>query len=117
VGTVEGSAHEHEKPSDEKPEPDTLSPPHKAPPPSLLSQECVDEKHTRSSCAKVFCPPWERCINGRCVCKLPYQCPRFGPTVCGLEGRSYTSLCQAQAIACREKRPLFSHYTDLGSCD
>ncbi|KAF5890534.1 complement factor I, partial [Clarias magur] len=91
--------------------------PHKAPPPSLLSQECVDEKHTRSSCAKVFCPPWERCINGRCVCKLPYQCPRFGPRVCGLEGRSYTSLCQAQAIACREKRPLFSHYTDLGSCD
>ncbi|XP_053338193.1 complement factor I-like [Clarias gariepinus] len=123
VGTVGGSAHKHEKPSDEKPEPDTssLTPPptphHKAPPPSLLSQECVDEKHTRSSCTKVFCPPWERCINGQCVCKLPYQCPRFGPRVCGLEGRSYMSLCQAQANACREKRPLFSHYTDLGSCE
>ncbi|XP_053338875.1 complement factor I-like [Clarias gariepinus] len=99
----------------------SLTPPptphHKAPPPSLLSQECVDEKHTRSSCTKVFCPPWERCINGQCVCKLPYQCPRFGPRVCGLEGRSYMSLCQAQANACREKRPLFSHYKDLGSCD
>ncbi|XP_036447014.1 complement factor I-like isoform X6 [Colossoma macropomum] len=79
-----------------------------------LSQECLNEKYTRLSCSKVFCPPWRRCINGKCVCKLPYQCPRLGRAVCGVNGQSYISFCQAQAIACRTNTAVFSHY---GSCD
>lgn len=84
---------------------------------TLLSEECVSNKYTRLSCAKVFCPPWQRCINGQCACKLPYQCPRLGARACGLDGRNFLSLCQAQAIACRDKKPVFSHYAHLGTCD
>uniref|UniRef100_A0A3B4CSH4 trypsin n=1 Tax=Pygocentrus nattereri TaxID=42514 RepID=A0A3B4CSH4_PYGNA len=94
-----------------KPGPD-LQP--RKPPSERLSQECLKEKYTRLSCSKVFCPPWRRCINGKCVCKLPYQCPRLGRSVCGLNGQSYISYCQAQAIACRTNTAVFSHY---GSCD
>lgn len=93
-----------------------LPPLHKASARNLLSQECVLGKYTRLSCAKVFCPPWQRCIDGQCVCKLPYQCPRIGATACGLNGRSYLSLCHTQAISCRYKKPVFSHYTYLGNC-
>ncbi|MCI4387877.1 hypothetical protein PGIGA_G00079080 [Pangasianodon gigas] len=124
VDPEEDSAHESRRPLEpkHKPTPELNPPPppppprRKDPPPNLLSEECVSEKHTRSSCAKVFCLPWQRCINGQCVCKLPYQCPRFGPTVCGLDGRRFLSLCQAQAIACRDKKPVFSHYSQLGEC-
>ncbi|KAL6483980.1 hypothetical protein MHYP_G00088530 [Metynnis hypsauchen] len=77
------------------------------------TKECLKEKYTRLSCSKVFCPPWRRCISGKCVCKLPYQCPRLGRGVCGLNGQSYISFCQAQAIACRTNTAVFSHY---GSC-
>ncbi|XP_037396813.1 complement factor I-like isoform X2 [Pygocentrus nattereri] len=82
-------------------------------PSDRLSQECLKEKYTRLSCSKVFCPPWMRCLNGKCVCKLPYQCPRLGISVCGLNGRSYISYCQAQVVACRSNTAVFSHY---GSC-
>ncbi|XP_053096483.1 complement factor I isoform X2 [Pangasianodon hypophthalmus] len=118
VDPEEDSAHESRRPLEPKPELNPPAPPprRKDPPPKLLSEECVSEKHTRSSCAKVFCLPWQRCINGQCVCKLPYQCPRFGPAVCGLDGRRFLSLCQAQAIACRDKKPMFSHYLQLGEC-
>ncbi|XP_017539611.1 complement factor I-like isoform X2 [Pygocentrus nattereri] len=97
------------------PDPQPLKPgPDLQPSSERLSQECLKEKYTRLSCSKVFCPPWRRCLNGKCVCKLPYQCPRLGRSVCGLNGRSYISYCQAQAIACRSNTAVFSHY---GSCD
>ncbi|GAA6072386.1 complement factor I isoform X2 [Tachysurus ichikawai] len=96
------------------PPPPTAHP--NTPPPSLFSQECRSGNYTRLSCAKVFCPPWQRCINGQCVCKLPYQCPRTGPGACGLDGKSHLTLCHSQAHACRYKKPIFSHYTQLGSC-
>ncbi|KAL7863899.1 hypothetical protein AOLI_G00153190 [Acnodon oligacanthus] len=83
-------------------------------PPKRLSLECLKEKYTRLSCSKVFCPPWRRCINGQCICKLPYQCPRLGRAVCGLNRQSYISFCQAQAIACRSSTAVFSHY---GNCN
>ncbi|XP_072552177.1 complement factor I-like [Salminus brasiliensis] len=83
---------------------------HKNPPPKWLSQECLRENYTHLSCSKVFCPPWRRCISGQCVCKLPYQCPRIGETVCGLDRKSYLNYCQAQAAACRANKPVFSHY-------
>ncbi|XP_036446847.1 complement factor I [Colossoma macropomum] len=77
-----------------------------------LSPECLNEKYTRLSCSKVFCPPWRRCINGKCICKLPYQCPRLGRAVCGLNGQSYISFCQAQAVACKRNTAAFSHYRE-----
>uniref|UniRef100_UPI003AAD42CE complement factor I-like n=1 Tax=Centroberyx gerrardi TaxID=166262 RepID=UPI003AAD42CE len=77
----------------------------------LGSTECLEKKFTRASCDLVFCPPWERCINGHCSCKLPYQCPREGVApVCGRDGRQYLSYCQAMALSCRTKRPLMSHF-------
>ncbi|XP_047663469.1 complement factor I isoform X3 [Tachysurus fulvidraco] len=88
----------------------------KTPPSSLFSQECRSGNYTRASCAKVFCPPWQRCINGQCVCKLPYQCPRTGDGACGLDGKSHPTLCHSQTHACRYKKPVFSHYTQLASC-
>lgn len=75
----------------------------------LLSQ-CLQEKHTHLSCSKVFCPPWRRCISGKCQCKLPYQCPRTGSAVCGLDNKSYLSYCHAQALACRSNKAVFSHF-------
>lgn len=90
----------------------------KIPPPQppkdeyLGPQECLDKKYTHLSCAKVFCPPWRRCIDGACLCKLPYQCPRLGSTVCGLDNEGYSSMCQALAISCRSTKPLFSHFSE-----
>ncbi|XP_046725999.1 complement factor I isoform X2 [Silurus meridionalis] len=96
----------------------TSPPPTKALPPRLLSQECLLHSYTRLSCQKVFCPPWERCINGRCVCKVPNQCPRIGPRVCNMEQKQSLTLCHAQAVACRDKKPYFSHYyTENSVCD
>ncbi|TTI46082.1 Complement factor I [Bagarius yarrelli] len=94
----------------------TPTPTPKSPPSSLISQECRSKNYTRSSCAKVFCPPWQRCINEQCVCKVPYQCPRTGPAACGLDGRSYMTMCHTQALACRYKKPIFSHYAQNGAC-
>ncbi|XP_071380512.1 complement factor I-like [Centroberyx affinis] len=77
----------------------------------LGSTECLEKKFTRASCDLVFCPPWERCANGRCSCKLPYQCPREGVApVCGRDNRQYLSYCQAMALSCRTKKPLMSHF-------
>ncbi|MED6260667.1 hypothetical protein ATANTOWER_025706 [Ataeniobius toweri] len=77
----------------------------------LDSQECLDKGLTRASCDLVFCPPWQRCVEGQCVCKPPYLCPTEGvEAVCGLNHRSYTSYCQAMAVSCRTKKPLMSHF-------
>ncbi|XP_066527594.1 complement factor I [Hoplias malabaricus] len=78
-------------------------------PSALLVQECLKEKYTHLSCSKVLCRPWERCISGKCSCKLPYQCPRIGRPVCGRNDVSYISFCQAQASACRSGKATFSH--------
>ncbi|XP_030631094.1 complement factor I isoform X2 [Chanos chanos] len=80
--------------------------------PYLGSEECLKRRYTRLSCDKVFCPPWMRCIDQKCSCKFPYQCLRVGRSVCGSEGQSYFSLCQALAISCRMKEPIFSHFGD-----
>ncbi|XP_051946976.1 complement factor I isoform X3 [Xyrauchen texanus] len=77
----------------------------------LGPQQCLEQKYTRLSCAKVFCPPWMRCISGVCVCKVPYKCPRQESRVCTLDGLSYYSMCQANAISCRSKEPVFSHFS------
>ncbi|XP_056156442.1 complement factor I isoform X2 [Lampris incognitus] len=73
--------------------------------------KCLEEKNTRASCNLVFCQPWERCVHGKCSCKLPYLCPRDGvEPVCGQDGRNYLSYCQVMSISCRTDRPLMSHF-------
>lgn len=47
----------------------------------------------------MFCPPWERCIEGHCSCKPPYLCPSEGARpVCGLDHRTYRSYCQVTRL-------------------
>lgn len=73
--------------------------------------ECLKKRHTRASCDLVFCPPWERCIEGHCSCKPPYLCPAEDITpVCGRNNRPYRSYCQAMALSCRTKKPSMSHF-------
>ncbi|TWW63196.1 Complement factor I, partial [Takifugu flavidus] len=63
--------------------------------PFLGPPECLQRGYTRQSCDLVFCPPWERCLDGQCLCKVPYQCPSENVTaVCGRDGRNYRSYCQ-----------------------
>ncbi|XP_023117234.2 complement factor I isoform X2 [Amphiprion ocellaris] len=77
----------------------------------LGPSECLDKKRTRSSCDLVFCPPWERCIEGKCSCKPPYLCPVENTRpVCGRDHRNYRSYCQAMAVSCRTKKPTMSHF-------
>uniref|UniRef100_UPI0037E98EC1 complement factor I n=1 Tax=Semicossyphus pulcher TaxID=241346 RepID=UPI0037E98EC1 len=77
----------------------------------LGPSECLDKKFTRASCDLVFCPPWERCIDGRCSCKPPYLCPTEDvKPVCGRDNRNYRSYCQAMALSCRTNRPAMSHF-------
>ncbi|XP_061565817.1 complement factor I isoform X2 [Cololabis saira] len=80
----------------------------------LGPQECLDQKLTRASCDRVFCAPWERCIEGQCSCKPPYLCPLEGvEPVCGRDGRNYRSYCQVMAVSCRSRKPVMSHFGQL----
>ncbi|XP_041926839.1 complement factor I-like [Alosa sapidissima] len=78
----------------------------------LGPKECLSQKFTQQSCVKAFCPPWMRCVDGVCVCKLPYMCLRLGPTACGHDGRRYITHCQAMASSCRLRKKVFSHFSD-----
>ncbi|XP_061816506.1 complement factor I isoform X1 [Nerophis lumbriciformis] len=79
-------------------------------------EACLHRKPTRASCDLVFCPPWERCIEGRCSCKPPYLCPVEDMTpVCGRDSRLYRSYCQVMALACRNKKTAMSHFGDACS--
>ncbi|KAM8882698.1 complement factor I-like isoform 2-T2 [Synchiropus picturatus] len=76
----------------------------------LASNEC---RLTRESCDTVFCPPWQRCIQGRCACKLPYMCTTHNvKPVCGRDQTSYRSFCQAMAMSCRTKESVMSHFAE-----
>ncbi|XP_021571928.1 complement factor I [Carlito syrichta] len=66
----------------------------------LLEKKCLEKKYTRLSCTKVFCQPWQRCVDGTCVCKLPYQCPKNGTVVCATTGKSYPTYCQQKSLEC-----------------
>ncbi|KAM8898541.1 complement factor I isoform 2-T2 [Spinachia spinachia] len=77
----------------------------------LGPRECLKKKPTRGSCDLVFCPPWERCIDGHCSCKPPYLCPSEGAhPVCALDNRLYRSYCQVMAASCQTKRSKMSHF-------
>lgn len=66
----------------------------------LVDEQCLAKKYTNLSCNKVFCQPWQKCIDGTCICKLPYQCPRNGTEVCSTNGRNYQTYCQQKSLEC-----------------
>ncbi|XP_058577648.1 complement factor I isoform X1 [Neofelis nebulosa] len=73
----------------------------------LLDNKCLTEKYTHLSCNKVFCQPWQKCIDGTCICKLPYQCPKNGSRVCSTNGKSYLTYCQQKSFECLQPRAKF----------
>ncbi|XP_040887580.1 complement factor I-like [Toxotes jaculatrix] len=77
--------------------------------------QCLAKNFTRESCDLVFCPPWQRCINGRCTCKPANLCPTEGVApVCSHGNKQLRSYCQAMAVSCRTQNPVMSHFG--GTC-
>ncbi|XP_015340124.1 complement factor I isoform X1 [Marmota marmota marmota] len=66
----------------------------------LVEEKCLLKKYTHRSCNKVFCQPWQKCIDGICACKLPYQCPKNGTSVCSTNGKSYPTYCHQKSFEC-----------------
>ncbi|XP_069782760.1 complement factor I isoform X2 [Narcine bancroftii] len=77
------------------------------------SENCLIKQYTSKSCYKVFCQPWEKCLHGVCICKLPYQCPKTGSPVCSSTNRTFRSYCQLKSYECQRKKGRFSHF---GAC-
>ncbi|XP_020857004.1 complement factor I isoform X2 [Phascolarctos cinereus] len=73
----------------------------------LLDEKCLQENYTRQSCEKVFCHPWEKCIEGSCLCKLPYQCPKAVMPVCSNTGKTYNNYCQLKSHECLHPKTKF----------
>ncbi|KFO86220.1 Complement factor I, partial [Buceros rhinoceros silvestris] len=71
--------------------------------------ECLSKQYTHKSCEKVFCHPWERCVEGKCVCKLPYQCPKNGSWVCSTNGRNFHTYCHLKSYECQRPEAKFLH--------
>uniref|UniRef100_A0A670ISD4 Complement factor I n=1 Tax=Podarcis muralis TaxID=64176 RepID=A0A670ISD4_PODMU len=79
---------------------------------TYLIEECVNNGYTQNSCEKVFCQPWQRCVDGSCFCKLPYQCPKNGTLVCSTEKRTL-NYCQLKSLECQRKK---SRFMNRGRC-
>ncbi|NXS80938.1 CFAI factor, partial [Erpornis zantholeuca] len=75
--------------------------------------ECLSNQYTHKSCKKVFCHPWERCVEGKCLCKLPYQCPKNGSAVCSTSGKTFRTYCQLKSYECQRPTAKFLH---KGTC-
>ncbi|NXM69557.1 CFAI factor, partial [Serilophus lunatus] len=69
--------------------------------------ECLSNQYTHKSCKKVFCQPWERCVDGKCLCKLPYQCPKNGSSVCSTNGKNFRTYCQLKSYECQQPKAKF----------
>lgn len=74
-----------------------------------LIKECLSNQYTHKSCEKVFCHPWERCVEGKCLCKLPYQCPKNGSSVCSANGKYFHTYCQLKSYECQRPEAKFLH--------
>ncbi|KAM6270183.1 complement factor I [Porphyrio hochstetteri] len=74
-----------------------------------LIEECLSNQYTHKSCKKVFCHPWERCVEGRCLCKLPYQCPKNGSSVCSTNGKHFLTYCHLKSYECQRPEAKFLH--------
>ncbi|NWI94921.1 CFAI factor, partial [Pitta sordida] len=70
-------------------------------------EECLSNQYTHKSCKKVFCHPWERCVEGKCLCKLPYQCPKNGSSVCSINGKNFRTYCQLKSYECQQPKAKF----------
>ncbi|KAL7982036.1 hypothetical protein Chor_001093 [Crotalus horridus] len=81
---------------------------------SYLIEECLENNYTEQSCEKVFCQPWQTCIEGTCHCKIPYQCPRNGTSVCSTVRRSFQTYCQLKSYECRQRS---SKFLSRGLCN
>uniref|UniRef100_A0A8C8ZC41 Complement factor I n=1 Tax=Prolemur simus TaxID=1328070 RepID=A0A8C8ZC41_PROSS len=66
----------------------------------LVEKKCLAKKYTHLSCDKVFCQPWQKCIEGTCRCKLPYQCPKNSTVMCATNGKSYPTYCHLKSLEC-----------------
>ncbi|XP_054364748.1 complement factor I isoform X2 [Mirounga angustirostris] len=66
----------------------------------LVDKKCLTEKYTHLSCKKVFCQPWQKCIDRTCICKLPYQCPKNSTPVCSTNGKTYPTYCHQKSYEC-----------------
>ncbi|XP_031966179.1 complement factor I isoform X1 [Corvus moneduloides] len=80
---------------------------------TYLIRECLSNQYTHKSCKKVFCQPWERCVEGKCLCKLPYQCPKNGSAVCSTSGKNFRTYCQLKSYECQQPKAKFLH---KGTC-
>ncbi|XP_023780495.1 complement factor I isoform X1 [Cyanistes caeruleus] len=80
---------------------------------NYLIEECLSNQYTHKSCKKVFCHPWERCVEGKCLCKLPYQCPKNGSAVCSTSGKNFRTYCQLKSYECQQPKAKFLH---KGTC-
>ncbi|XP_005002957.1 complement factor I isoform X2 [Cavia porcellus] len=74
-----------------------------------VDKKCLLNKYTRRSCSKVFCQPWERCVDGTCVCKVPYQCPKNGTSVCSTNKKRYPTYCHLKSFECLHPQTKFLH--------
>lgn len=74
---------------------------------TYLIEECLSNKYTHKSCKKVFCHPWERCVEGKCLCKLPYQCPKNGTSVCSTTGKNFYTYCHLKSFECQRSEAKF----------
>ncbi|NXX88919.1 CFAI factor, partial [Centropus bengalensis] len=72
-------------------------------------EECLNNQYTHKSCKKVFCHPWERCVEGKCLCKLPYQCPKNGSSVCSTNGKNFHTYCHLKSYECQRPEVKFLH--------
>ncbi|XP_025957513.1 complement factor I [Dromaius novaehollandiae] len=80
---------------------------------NYLIEECLSNQYTHKSCKKVFCNPWERCVEGKCLCKLPYQCPKNGTSVCSTNGKQFQTYCQLKSYECQHPA---ARFLNEGNC-
>ncbi|XP_044157791.1 complement factor I isoform X1 [Bufo gargarizans] len=79
---------------------------------TVPQKTCWDEKYTINSCHKVFCAPWQRCVDGKCICKLPYQCPRnMTIGACSESKKNFINYCQLKSAECTNPKYRFSSAT------
>uniref|UniRef100_A0A8D0GWN7 Complement factor I n=1 Tax=Sphenodon punctatus TaxID=8508 RepID=A0A8D0GWN7_SPHPU len=82
---------------------------------TYLIKECLSHKFTLNSCKKVFCQPWQRCVDGDCICKIPYQCPKNSTlTICATNKRPFRNYCQLKSYECQHSDVRFMN---KGNCN
>uniref|UniRef100_UPI0035901FB8 complement factor I-like isoform X2 n=1 Tax=Myxine glutinosa TaxID=7769 RepID=UPI0035901FB8 len=69
---------------------------------------CLKEKYNDKSCQKVYCRPWERCLQDRCRCLIPNECLQVGRPVCSLGGNQLPSYCKLKSLECLRKNSKYA---------